>query len=88
MGPRSTRQAVAPPSDGTGTAAEGAGGEAEAEAGGDAEGEAAADVVPDTDAATDGDGSGGRPFPGDPLHAVRTAKTSQHGARTPLLYYA
>jgi hypothetical protein len=88
MGPRSARQAVAPPSDGTATVVEGAGGEEDAEVGADAEGNADTEVGADTDATADADGGAGGASPGDPLHAVRTAKTSQHGARTPLLYYA
>jgi hypothetical protein len=62
----------------------GAGGGADAEGAADAGGEAVTDVTADADV----DGSAGPAFPGDPLHAVRTAKTSHHGARTPLLYYA
>lgn len=65
-------------------------------AGGDAEGDAEDEADTDGEAVTDGtadagaeaDGSAGSAFPGDPLHAVRTAKTSHHGARTLLLYYA
>jgi hypothetical protein len=83
MGPRSTRQAVAPPSEGIPTATEGAGGD---EGAADTGAEAATDGTRDADAGADG--SAGPPFPGDPLHAVTTAKTSHHGARTLLLYYA
>lgn len=83
MGPRSTRQAVAPPSEGIPTATEGAGGD---EGAADTGAEAATDGT--RDAGAEADGSAGPPFPGDPLHAVMTAKTSHHGARTLLLYYA
>jgi hypothetical protein len=87
MGPRSTRQAVAPPSEGIPTATEGAGGD---EGAADTGAEAATDGTRDAggDAGGDADGSAGPPFPGDPLHAVMAAKTSHHGARTLLLYYA
>ena len=52
--------------------------------GADTGGEAATDGT----AGAEADGSAGTALPGDPLHAVRTAKTSHHGARTLLLYYA
>lgn len=84
MGPRTTRQALAPPSEGIVTPTEGAGGGTDADGGADTGGEAATDET----AGADADGSAGPAFPGDPLHAARTAKTSHHGARTPLLYYA
>jgi len=87
MGPRTTRQAVAPPSGGIATAVEGEG-VAEAETAGGMDGDASTVLADDVDEGADADGSGGPAFPGDPLHAVRTAKTSHHGARTLLLYYA
>jgi hypothetical protein len=90
MGPRTTRHEPAPPSDGRADAAEGASegsdAVAGADAGGTADGGRAADVEGTGDA--DAGGSAGPALPGDPLHAVRTAKTSRHGARTLLLYYA
>jgi hypothetical protein len=88
MGPRSTRQAATPPSDGIAAAVEDAGGDVEAEAGADDDGEPSTEVAADADAVIDADGPASPPSPGDPLHAVRTAKTSHHGARTLLLYYA
>ena len=87
-GPRTTRQVETPPSGsdaggGSGADADavgsaGVGAEAEAETGGGAgaDGIAEADVVL------------GGVCPDDPWHEVRAARTSQHGARTPLLYYA
>ena len=97
-GPRRTRHAEAPPSGPVGTVepgvdADGAGGAASGEdgardAGGAAEAADGADAL--------ADGAGGEPVgagvdpacPGAPLHAVRATKTSHHGARTLLLYYA
>jgi hypothetical protein len=90
MGPRITRQAAAPPSTGHGD--EDAEGAADATTGA----EGAADTVAVTDPRAAAEPEAGAlaeelavvAVPGDPLQAVKTAKTSHRAARTPLFYYA
>jgi hypothetical protein len=90
MGPRTTRHVPALPSEGGDEAAEGDGEGSDAAGGADADGTADSSSAADAEGTGDADagGSAGPAPPGDPLHAVRTAKTSRHGARTLLLYYA
>jgi hypothetical protein len=90
MGPRSTRQAVIPPSGGDDEdeAEADDDGDADAEASAGADEDAGAEAVVDDAAVADATPSAGPALPGDALHAVRTAKTSHPGARTLLLYYA
>ena len=87
-GPRTTRQVESPPSGSNAGGGSGAGADAESIAGADAEGATEGDAGADGGAVVSGTAEAevavGGVCPDDPWHEGRAARTSHHGARTPL----